>query len=398
MPPTARDPAPAGAGRAYAGLLVSNFVTLFLIAGSGVYSAGAMAEFGAEDRLGLAFTLESLARCVVLPLAGPLGDRVGRRGLYLSSVVGYVVATMACALSASAPLFLAGRTLMGITWGLFMANSFALIADLYSAEEGARRTGYAQSVGFVAMIVAAPAVGVCADLVSWRLVFWLSVPLLGAAWGLVFSGLPPSPRSAARPVDVAGRLLKNRGFLQVFALMVLYCVVGAAGNFLPAFAGYTLGTSATVAGLITTPGLIVAAVGATWVGRYLGDRGRYRGVILVWAFVLLAGSGLYATFRPATRLWLVIVAATLLGVCLAASEVVPYALSMLVLRPADVASGVALMTFGGAIATTLGSALYTAVTVNGLEHAFQLTPLFAVAFVAIALAFRDRPADGDAAP
>jgi MFS family permease len=370
---------------------VSNFVTLFLIAGSGVYSAGAMAEFGAEGQLGLSFTLESLARCVVLPLAGPLGDRVGRRGLYLASVIAFTAATVICALSASAPLFLAGRTLMGVTWGLFMANSFALIADLFSAEEAARRTGYAQSVGFVAMIVAAPAVGVCADLVSWRLAFWLAVPGLALAWGLVCSGLPPSPRSAARPVDVAGRLLKNRGFLQVFVLMVLYCMVGAAGNFLPAFAAYTLGTSATVAGLITTPGLVVAAVGATWVGRYLGDKGRFRGVIRGWGLVLLLGCALYATFGPATRVWFAILAATLLGVCLAASEVVPYALSMLVLRPADVASGVALMTFGGAVATTLGSALYTAVTSQGLERAFQVTPLFGVAFMAIALAFRDRP-------
>jgi MFS family permease len=446
---------PPGAGRAFAGILASSFATMFLIAGAGVYTANAMAEFDAAELLGLAFTLESLARCVTLPVAGNLGDRFGRRELFLVSVVAYIASTVLCAVSPSALVFLVGRTLMGLAWGLFMANSFAMIADLYATAEGTRRTGYMQSVGIVAMLVASPAAGVLADLLSWRMAFWVTVPLLAAGWLLVASGMPRSARSEAGPLDVGGvvclagaltpfalamawggttvpwdslamrallavavagsvglvlverkarqpifptAVLGNRPFLTVFAATVLYNLAGAIGNFLPAFVLSTLGESATIAGLAILPGLVVSAIGSSIMGRYLASRQRYRAAMVFWAVTFVAATAIYLTFGPGTPLIVVFAATTVMGFPRIASQVVPYSFPMFALRPELVASGIALTTFGGGVANTLASGLFTAVANTGLENAFHVTIIFALLCLVVAWVYRDPKLAGVSGP
>jgi MFS family permease len=446
---------PPGAGRAFAGILASSFATMFLIAGAGVYSANAMAEFDAVELLGLAFTLESLARCVTLPLAGSLGDRRGRREGFLASVLAYIASTVLCAVSPSALVFLVGRTLMGLAWGLFMANSFAMIADLYAAEEGTRRTGYMQSVGIVAMLVASPVAGLLADLLSWRMAFWVTVPALAAGWLLVASGMPRSARAEAGPIDIGGviclavaltpfslamawggrtvpwdslamrallaaavagsvglvlverkarqpifpaTVLGSRPFLTVFAATVLYNLAGAVGNFLPAFVQSTLGESATVAGLAIMPGMVVSAVGSSVMGRYLAARQRYRAAMLFWAATFVAATAIYLTFGPGTSLIVVFAATTVMGFPRTASQVVPYAFPMFALKPELVASGIALTTFGGGVANTIASGLYTAVANTGLENVFRVTITFALLCLVVALVYRDPKPAGASGP
>jgi predicted MFS family arabinose efflux permease len=428
--------------------VTSNFMTLFLIASSGVYTASAMTEFNAMHLLGAAFTLESLALCIILPLAANLGNRLGRRRLFLAALAAYTGATVICAMAASGAWFVAGRTVMGAAWGLFMGNTFALVADLYPPGLATRRTGQMQAAGLVAMVGAAPVAGLFADLITWRAAFWVAVPALVAAWLLVATGRVAVGRGPAGPVDIVGvvclagvltpfsctmawagtafpwasvttvvllgisllclvalvvverrvrdgifpvAVLANRPFLAVFGVTVLSALAGATGNFLPAFAQQVLGTSATVSGLVGMPGLGLAAVGASLLGRYLAARQRYRAVVAGWAGVLAGVTCLYFTFGPHTALILVFIAGTLMGVAQTGAQVVPYTFPMLALKPDLVPSGIALMTFGGTAANTVGAALLSAVAATGLTDTFRFAIIFGAAALIIAAFFRDPP-------
>ncbi|MDR0642647.1 MAG: MFS transporter, partial [Treponema sp.] len=112
-------------------MFLAAFSTMFIIASSGVYAAAAVAELDGMKYIGFIFTLESLARTLVIPVAGKLGGRYGRKPLYMISVTAYIAAALVCAISPRIEVFLAGRVLMGLTWGLFFSNMFVMINDVY---------------------------------------------------------------------------------------------------------------------------------------------------------------------------------------------------------------------------------------------------------------------------
>lgn len=67
----------------FASLLLGYFASMFAIAGSSIFIAAAMTAMDGLTFLGLAFTLESLFRCVTIPLSAKLGERYLRRNLFL---------------------------------------------------------------------------------------------------------------------------------------------------------------------------------------------------------------------------------------------------------------------------------------------------------------------------
>lgn len=94
-------------------MCLSAFATMYIIASSGVYVSAAVSEFDGFSYIGLVFTLESLARTLLIPISGKLGDRYGRKPLYLASILAYISAALIYATSVNIHWFLLGRILMG---------------------------------------------------------------------------------------------------------------------------------------------------------------------------------------------------------------------------------------------------------------------------------------------
>jgi MFS family permease len=423
---------------------------MFLIAGSGVYTASAMTEFNAMHLLGMAFALESLARCFTVSLAGRLGQRVGRRQLFLAALAVYCAAAIICATATGPGGFITGRALMGLTWGLFEVNTFAMMADLYTARQATKRAGYAQALGLAAMLAAGPLTGLMSDHFSWRVSLWAALPLLVIAWLMVAAGqCQTEARSAARPepIDLAGavalaatlvpfslamawggsvrpwsspailwllglalagaiglvtaerravapllpaRILRHRPFLVVLLIAMLHNMVAAAGNYLPAFAQSVLGTTATVSGLVGSPSLLTAAIMAGPLGRYLARSGRYRAVVVLWGVLLVAAGALFATFGAATAIWFIVLTSAVQGLAQGPMQVVPYTYPIISLPPDQVAAGIAVMAFAGVFANTLANGIFAAVANTGLVNVFKVSVLFALLALVVSLVFRDR--------
>lgn len=137
---------------------------------------------------------------------GPASDAFGRRRVVLVALLGYVAASIGCALAPNMTAFLLMRVAQGMTAGAGTVIARALVRDLYAGNEAQRVIGM-----MMMMFGAAPAVapiigGLLHDLAGWRSVF-LFLSLLGVlVWWLTFRRMPETLPPIAR-VSIAPRFV-----------------------------------------------------------------------------------------------------------------------------------------------------------------------------------------------
>ncbi|MEV6568418.1 MFS transporter [Streptomyces kronopolitis] len=122
-----------------------------------------------------------LAAGSLMPVAGRLGDLYGRRRMLTLGAVLFGVAAVLCALAPSLPLLVAARVVQGAGGALLMPAGLALLTHACPPEHGRRATGRALGLAGLATVCGPFVGGVLARSVSWRAVFWLTVPLALAA-------------------------------------------------------------------------------------------------------------------------------------------------------------------------------------------------------------------------
>jgi EmrB/QacA subfamily drug resistance transporter len=148
---------------------------------------------------------------------GRLGDRFGRRRLFLLGVVGFTLASTACGLAPDAALMIAARTVQGLAAALMVPQVMATVYAVFPLRErGAASGAFGAVTGFAG--VAGPVLGgvfVTYDLagLGWRAIFLINVPL-GLAT-LVAAALVVPDTRAKDPLrmDVAGVVLLTGGLL-----------------------------------------------------------------------------------------------------------------------------------------------------------------------------------------
>jgi EmrB/QacA subfamily drug resistance transporter len=148
-----------------------------------------------------------LALAVCLIPGGKLGDRYGRRLIFLIGVVGFVLASVGVAVIGSVTGVIAMRTLQGAFGALLLPNTIALLRTAFPPEELNRAVGI-WSATSAAAIAGAPLIGgLLVEHVSWQSVFFLNVPIGIATVVCGVTLMPESRESERQPFDVPGLLL-----------------------------------------------------------------------------------------------------------------------------------------------------------------------------------------------
>jgi EmrB/QacA subfamily drug resistance transporter len=132
-------------------------------------------------RLSWAINAYLLPLGALILLGGGLGDHFGRRRVFL---VGLILFTGASILCAAAPTFewlLAGRGAQGVGAALLMPNSLAILGGAFVGEERGRAIGTWAAVGAMAGVVGPIVGGWLIDVVGWRFVFIINIPVALAA-------------------------------------------------------------------------------------------------------------------------------------------------------------------------------------------------------------------------
>ena len=300
---------------------------------------------------------------------GRLGDMFGRVRMYEMGFAVFVLGSLACALAWNEASIIVFRVLQGVGGAFIMANSGAVIADLYPRELRGRAYGFT-SVGWtMGAVIGIVLGGLIVTYVSWRWVFWINVPVGVAALAVATRVLHDRAERSRRRLDLPGMISLGLGLFGVLwamtrlattafdaevaaylgggvALIGLFVVIEArqpepmlplsifrvptmtasllASLFqgLASFAVLFLvimylqgprGLSPIHASLLLVPGYVIGSVAGPYAG-WLADR---RGPVLpatVGLAVQVASLAVYAQLGMTTGLWVVVVASIINGV------------------------------------------------------------------------------------
>ena len=139
----------------------------------------------------------TLTLAAFLLIGGSLGDRFGRRKVYLIGIVWFALASAACGLAPSALFLIVTRLLQGVGAALLTPGSLAILEASFVPADRARAIGAWSGLGGVA-VAAGPLVGgYLITAASWRWIFFINVPLAAAVVGLGARHVPESRDATA---------------------------------------------------------------------------------------------------------------------------------------------------------------------------------------------------------
>jgi EmrB/QacA subfamily drug resistance transporter len=118
----------------------------------------------------------TLTLAALILLGGSLGDRYGRRRVFLIGVVWFAVASLLCGLAQNTGQLIAARALQGVGGALLTPGSLALIQSSFRPADRPRAIGLWSSLAGIAGLIGPFVGGLLVDAVSWRLVFLINAP------------------------------------------------------------------------------------------------------------------------------------------------------------------------------------------------------------------------------
>ncbi|HXQ49608.1 MAG TPA: MDR family MFS transporter [Stellaceae bacterium] len=282
------------------------------------------------------------------PVYGKLSDQFGRSALFRTAIAIFLVGSVMCGLAQSMLALILGRAVQGLGGGGLIALAMTIIADIVPPRERGRYQAYFTAVWSIATIGGPMLGGVLVDVLSWRWVFWINLPIGIAALLICGRALRrlPLPTHAPHidylgigllvPAIVALLLVTTwagtalpwtspiiLGLVAAAAILVALLVIqelrapdpllpprlfrenvvvlgsaitfltGAAAVgatiFLPLFLQVVIGASASNSGLLILPLMLGLTVGATATGRLVRITGRYKLFPIVGLFLAVAG-------------------------------------------------------------------------------------------------------------
>ena len=237
-------------------------------------------------------------------VAGPLSDRMGRRGPLLFGIVLCLLASIGCALAPTVDFLLVLRVLQGIGGGFGMVLGRAVLIDMTDGPELFRIMNIMQGVGGVAPIVAPLLGGIILIFGQWREIFFVIaamslISLLGVLF-LIPESLPASRRHSGgfrTFLRNCRTLLQRRTFVaymlvNAFSAFALMAYVSASSFVVQEMLGFT-STEYSVSFAINSMGMMTMSLVSARLTRSIHPRKLIRvGLIVVSlaSFSLLIGS------------------------------------------------------------------------------------------------------------
>lgn len=141
-------------------------------------------------------------------IGGALGDRYGRRRVYVLGTLLFGAASVAAAAAPTLGWLLAARAVMGVGGALLTPGSLAMLEASFVPADRSAAIGAWSGLGGVAAAIGPLLGGLLLDVAGWRVLFLINLPVCALAIVLTLRHLPESvdPDSRAKPIDWAGTL------------------------------------------------------------------------------------------------------------------------------------------------------------------------------------------------
>ncbi len=186
----------------------------------------ALPAIGADFGVGfssLQWTISSylLTLGALLLVGGSLGDIYGRRLIFVAGLGAFTAASVLCALAPSVGVLIAARAVQGIGAALLVPGSLAIISASFRPQDRGRAIGAWSGLSGVTTAIGPFVGGWLVDSVSWRLVFFINLPLALVAIGVALRHIPETrDQESPKVPDVLGGIAAALGLGGVvFALI-----------------------------------------------------------------------------------------------------------------------------------------------------------------------------------
>jgi EmrB/QacA subfamily drug resistance transporter len=379
----------------------------------------------------------ALLLAALLLVGGALGDRLGRRRVFLAGVGLFAAASVACALSQTVHQLIAARAVQGVGAALLVPGSLALISATFPENERGRAFGTWAAFSGVTSAVGPLVGGYLIDNLSWAWAFAVNVPLAAIVLAITWAHVPESRRPGpANSLDLPGALLATAGLAGIvfffieapsqgwgaapvlialavgvgalvafvfvertraapmlplalfrhrnftganLLTLLLYAPLGGGLFFLPLNLIQVQGLSATAAGAALLPFILIMFVLSRWSGGLVDRRGA-RGPLIVGPLVAAAGFALLALPGTASSYWtgfLPGVSVLGLGMAIAVAPLTTTVMNSVGADDAGIASGVnnALSRVAGVLAIAVFGALMAALFESRLRSGLAAADL-----------------------
>lgn len=413
-------------------------------------------HFGVDDRAGAwIFTLYVFMNLLGAPVLAKFSDRIGRRTVYLLSLLLFAAGSAAAAVAPNFGVLLLGRALQGFGAGGIFPVASAVVGDTFPEERRGFALGMIGAVFGLAFIIG-PIAGALLLQISWHWIFLINLPLVVLVLLLSWLGLPDTRAAERRPFDTLGLLLLtlllgavtistsaldatqlwvSLSSPQVWPFLLLalvaaplfwwaehraadpllrprllgtrqlnlaHAITAGAGLgegvivFLPSLAVAAFGVAESTASYMTLPVVLAMAIGSPLAGRLL-DKVGARAVIVAGTMLLAAGMLLLGLLGA--TLWPYYAASILIGFGLASLLGAPIRYIMLAeAPPEDRAAAQGAVTIFTGVGQLLSGALVGAVAASagggaaGYQLAYTVCAAIAGVLLLLALGLRGRAA------
>ena len=170
-----------------------------------------------------------LTVAALILLGGALGDRYGRRRMFIVGIVWFTLASALCALAPTVEVLIAARILQGVGGAILTPGSLAIIEASFEPGDRARAIGAWSALGGAAAAVGPLVGGYLIDAVGWRSIFLINLPIGAAVVVAALRHVPESLNPAmGDSLDLSGSLLAVVGLAGVTFGLIQFGVEGAS--------------------------------------------------------------------------------------------------------------------------------------------------------------------------
>ncbi|ORX65363.1 MFS general substrate transporter, partial [Linderina pennispora] len=141
------------------------------------------------DALGQAvwiITTYMLSSTIVQAIIGKISDILGRVETTLTCTAIFLVGSVLCGASQSMNMLIASRTIQGIGGGGGMGLTIVMLGDIFSERERGKYIGIFAAIVGIATVVGPVMGGGIVEHASWRIVFWINIPICIISMALIF--------------------------------------------------------------------------------------------------------------------------------------------------------------------------------------------------------------------
>lgn len=157
----------------------------------------------------------ALALAALIPVGGALGDRYGRKRVFLVGIAVFALGSVACAVSWNDETLIAFRVLQGIGGAAMLALTLSIITETFPAPARAAAIGTWAAIGGTGFGVGPVAGGVLLTFFGWASVFWVNIPFAAVAVAVTLIAVRESRTPGSRRLDGPGVAASALGLASV---------------------------------------------------------------------------------------------------------------------------------------------------------------------------------------